>query len=259
MLCRTFTHASGIGETTEKRLWASGVDTWERFLQFPRLREVRSSSQDAARRTIEESIQRFETGDWRYFDRCLSQASKWRAFGELGSHPLFFDIETDGSLSRITVLGLYDGQQMRSFVAGRNLQEAAEVLESSPLLVSYNGACFDLPIILREFPHLHLNAIHIDLLYPLRRLGFRGGLKGIETQLGIDRSEQMKGLSGWDAVRLWADAESGNTSAMDTLLAYNAEDVIHLELLLRRVYQTGWNAFEECVSLGKSLSREENL
>ena len=40
-----------------------------------------------------------------------------------------------------------------------------------------------------------LDQIHLDLLHPLRRLGFFGGLKAIERATGILRSEETSGLS----------------------------------------------------------------
>jgi hypothetical protein len=57
--------------------------------------------------------------------------------------------------------------------------------------------------------------------------------------MGIRRSPETDGLCGWDAVRLWEAACAGEGSALDRLVAYNAEDVMNLEPLMRHVYQTG--------------------
>ena len=70
----------------------------------------------------------------------------------------------------------------------------------------------------------------------LKRLGLKGGLKSIEQQLGMDRSEETSGLSGWDAVRLWNLWQAGNEDAGEVLMRYNREDVVNMEYLLQWAY-----------------------
>ena len=72
-------------------------------------------------------------------------------------------------------------------------------------------------------------------MYPCRRLGLRGGLKAIETRLGIGRSAETQGLGGLDAVILWQLHLEGAPGALDRLIRYNLEDVRHLEDLLSHV------------------------
>ena len=77
---------------------------------------------------------------------------------------------------------------------------------------------------------------HIDLRYVLRGLGYRGGLKACEKQLGVNRGE-LEDVDGYTAVLLWANyTRSGNAHALETLLAYNTEDVINLEVLMVLAY-----------------------
>ena len=62
----------------------------------------------------------------------------------------------------------------------------------------------------------------------LSRLGYKGGLKGCEKQLGLDRHE-LDGVDGYTAVLLWQEyTRTRNTRALDTLLAYNIQDVLNL-------------------------------
>ena len=82
-----------------------------------------------------------------------------------------------------------------------------------------------------------LDQIHLDLVHPLRRLGFVGGLKAIESQVGILRSEETTGLGGFDAVRLWHAYDAGDDDALDLLLEYNMEDVVNLEPLAELAYE----------------------
>jgi hypothetical protein len=58
------------------------------------------------------------------------------------------------------------------------------------------------------------------------------GLKGCEKKAGIDRGE-MEGIDGYFAVHLWNDyRRNHNQKALETLLAYNIQDVVNLERLM---------------------------
>jgi hypothetical protein len=99
------------------------------------------------------------------------------------------------------------------------------------LLASYNGRSFDIPFIERFF-HIRLNQAHIDLMYPLRSLGLRGGLKNCERQFGIARPE-LEGFDGFFAILLWNEyRKANNHRALETLLAYNIQDTVSLHTLL---------------------------
>ncbi len=237
MLRNTFVHLAGVGEATERRLWERGRHTWAELLAAPdsalpsRLRGVGHAQ-------LEESCARYAARAWRYFEQCLPPAAKWRAFQELRDRTLYVDIETDGYDNRITVIGVYDGSSFRAFVQGENLEEALEVLEGAAVIVTYNGTGFDMPIIRSRFPHNLFNHIHIDLMWPLRRLGYKGGLKHIETQMGLVRSDATRHMSGWDAVCLWREHLRGSREARALLLQYNEEDVRNLEPLMGWVDHT---------------------
>jgi hypothetical protein len=66
----------------------------------------------------------------------------------------------------------------------------------------------------------------------LSSLGYRGGLKRCERQLGLAR-QGVEDIDGLFAVLLWNDyVENPNPRALETLLAYNTVDVVNLETLL---------------------------
>lgn len=231
MLRRTFLHIPRVGESTERKLWAEGLSSWEDL--------ARSARHAALRPAAEESIARYAAKDWAYFEQHLPTAHKWRAFGDLGSRAVYVDIETAGGVEAedLTVIGTYDGRTVRSFVAGRDLDAAREYLEQFPLMVTFNGATFDLPFIRRRFPYNLFRHMHVDLRFALQRLGYKGGLKRIEHDLGIARSAATRGLDGWDAVRLWRDWQRGHEDSLELLLAYNAEDVRNLKPLMEFVHR----------------------
>jgi len=239
MLQQTFIHLTGIGLVRERRLWDAGIRTWQDYLVSGAELPWNVSGMERTREHLAQSLQAYRDAVWAFFDKCLPSDHKWRAFGDFQDRTLYLDIETTGLTwdDSITIIGTYDGCETKTFVLGRNLREAVEEINRYPILVTYNGACFDIPVIQRQFATACRNHIHIDLRYPLRRLGYSGGLKGIERAMGISRSEATCGLDGWDAVRLWQAYLGGSQEALDLLVAYNAEDVRHLKPLMEFVYQ----------------------
>lgn len=235
MLTRTFLHLPKIGPVTERKLWADGVDTWEDALNTaspppgfsrPRWSEVQ--------RVLEESRRSLERREHRFFASVLPPGEHWRAAPEFSARRAFLDIETTGmgAGARVTVVGLYDGARVRTYVAGDNLGCFCADLSEFSLVVTFNGASFDLPFLCRCMSGMPRDFLHVDLRWLLRRLGHTGGLKQIERRLGLARADDLAGLSGDDAVRLWDEYLAGDESALELLVRYNAADVENLEILL---------------------------
>ena len=86
---------------------------------------------------------------------------------------------------------------MRQYVRGINLDRFPGEMADCRLLVTFFGSGFDLPVLRRSFPELPFDVLHIDLCFALKRLGYSGGLKHVETALGITRGQDTAGLSGW--------------------------------------------------------------
>jgi len=241
MIRETFVHIDGVGYRTEERLWRSGVRTWDDFSATGRPPRIGPRLAKRMEDEIERSQQALRSGRHRYFARKLPSRDQWRAFEAFRSHVLYLDIETTGwSLGRhaVTVVGVYDGRRKRSFVQGENLEALPAAVRRAKLLVTFNGSRFDLPFLRKAFPRFGLGLIHMDLLHPLRRLGFAGGLKSIEAEMGISRSDETTGLRGIDAIRLWHAYERGDDDALDLMLAYNMEDVVNLEPVAEFAYET---------------------
>ena len=74
-------------------------------------------------------------------------------------------------------------------------------------------------------------------MYPLKNIGYSGGLKKIESSLGMKRSEETEGISGFEAVRLWNRYEKGDDEALEVLIKYNKEDVENLKTIIDMTYQ----------------------
>lgn len=238
MLTNTFLHTRGIGPATEQRLWARGLRDWEAFLANPTAAGLPARATARLTESIAASREQLSRGNHRYFSATLPAREQWRAFPQFGHRIAYLDIETTGmgDDDAITLIGLYDGSRVRTYVKDENLQSFAEDIDRFQLLVTFHGAGFDLPFLRRRFPQLRFDQLHIDLCPAFHRLGYKGGLKKIEDQLDIPRSPETHGLSGWDAVRLWREWQRGSREALDLLIRYNTEDIQHLETLLEFAY-----------------------
>ena len=240
MLRNTFCHIPGIGLHTETRLWSSGVESWDvchTASSFPiRLTGVQKQFLSTY---VEQSIENLEKRNFGYFASLLPSMHHWRLFPDIRSSAIYLDIETNGLTGppqgTITTIALYDGQSVFHYVKGRNLAQFPEDIRKYKAIVTYNGKCFDIPFIESYFG-IRLDPVHIDLRYLLKSLGYKGGLKKCEKSLGIDRGK-LDGVDGFFAVVLWNDfMKTGNEKALETLLAYNIQDVINLEMLMVAAY-----------------------
>jgi len=237
MLRNTFCHIPGIGLKTERLLWEAGVRCWEDACEGRPL-PLPAGRAKAVLEHVEESRRRLDAGDARHFAERLPSNQHWRMFPDFRRRVAYVDIETTGlggPGDYITVIGLYDGSSVRQYVHGQNLEEFAAQVADFDLIVTYNGKQFDIPFIRRHLG-LRMHQAHVDLRYVLHSLGYKGGLKGCERRLGIDRGE-LDGIDGYFAVLLWHDyRHNRNPAALETLLAYNAADVVNLETLMVLAY-----------------------
>jgi len=155
----------------------------------------------------------------------------------------YLDIETTG-LSRydceLTVIGigLEKGNKIQTIQLIENdLYEGKLVksLERADEIYTYNGSRFDLPFIKAKLGvNLKECFRRRDLMYDCWRHGLKGGLKVVERKLGIDR--KLKDVDGYVAVQLWWDyVINNNKNSLQMLLDYNAEDVVNLQVLRRKL------------------------
>lgn len=237
MLRHTFCHIQGVGPRTERRIWDKGVHTWD-YACDPDALPLSAGRSQMVARAAEESIRRLERGDAKWFYGGLPSNEQWRLFSQFRGSAAYVDIETTGlgaPSDYITTIALYDGAAVRHYVYDENLDDFRRDIEDYGLIVTYNGKQFDVPF-LRNYLGARMDQAHIDLCFVLRSLGYRGGLKGCEKQLGIERGE-LAGVDGFFAVLLWREwRRSGDRRALDTLLAYNITDTVNLETLMVLAY-----------------------
>jgi len=226
----SFIPVEGVGEKTERRLWERGITRWEEF--HPEA--VGDTTADRIARFIDVARDHLDRGDPRFFRECFPSGSHWRLYENFREEACFLDIETTGlskHRDRVTVVGLHRGGDTKTFVRDRDLSAKTlrRELRKSKLLVTFNGKRFDVPF-LEESLGIDVDLPHVDLMYPCRRIGLTGGLKQIESSVGIERDRPD--ISGEDAVRLWREYERGDEDALETLVSYNRDDAANLGTLM---------------------------
>ncbi len=233
MLKHTFCHSPRLSVTDEQSLWEEGYRTWKDIVWSKKL-PLKYKQNQALLDTCRKSAFHLGNSDASFFYNTLPTKEHWRLFKDFREKTAFFDIETTGldrNKNHITTIVLYDGLKLRHYVYKENLEDFCKDIEDYKLIVSYNGKSFDAPFI-RENLKIPLNQPHIDLRYVLNSLGYRGGLKSCERQLNINR-RGLEEVDGFMAILLWERyIKFGDEKALETLLAYNALDVINLEVLM---------------------------
>ena len=235
MLQHTFCHIPGIGRKVETKLWAMGITTWDKWRDPLPIRLSAITRADADH-TLKSSVTAL-SDDPNFFTKRLDSSEVWRIFPHYRARTAYLDIETTGldAFAEVTTIALYDGKEVFTFINGINLDDFVDAIGRYQVIVSYNGKSFDIPILERFF-QIKLNQAQIDLRYVLARLGFKGGLKGCERMLGMNRGE-LDGVDGSFAVLLWQRYRDYNDQqALHTLLAYNTLDTVNLERLAVEAY-----------------------
>src|SRR5579884_400420 len=151
---------------------------------------------------------------------------------------VYLDIETDYA-QRLTVIGFRSSATGLVQLVGDEISALAlhRALPSGGRLFTYNGHCFDLPVIRKQLGmDLRARFDSWDLRFVCARHGLRGGQKAVEHAIGCRRV--LEGMDGRDALWLWQRYRHGDQQALATLLRYNAEDVdglaaIHQHLAAR--------------------------
>jgi hypothetical protein len=185
-------------------------------------------------------------------------------FAKFGTIPsgqlLHFDTETTGlsggTGTRAFMIGASDwhGGQLRirqlylkTMAAEQSMLEAfASWLQPDTTLVSYNGRCYDSPLLATRYRLSRMaNPLaglrHLDLLFPVRRR-FRGvwencRLATVERQwLGVLREDDLPGS---EAPRAWLDyLRGGSARNLRRVIEHNDQDLRSLGALLLRLART---------------------
>ncbi len=234
MIRNSFIFLDRISHNTEKKIWQQGITDWSSFSDAKQVDGISQLRKGYYDRKIAEASKELADNNSAYFSKVLPKSDVWRIYNHFSDDCLFLDIETTGYYGDITVIGMYDGHDVMTLVKNEGLTKdnLKGIISRYKMLVTFNGLSFDVPVINKYFGGAVPDIPHLDLRFPLARLGFKGGLKSIERQMEIHRSESTKELSGEDAVHLWHEyMKTGNREKLNLLVEYNTEDILNLKPL----------------------------
>jgi hypothetical protein len=214
-----------------------------------------------------------------------------RALGAVGASsalPVFLDLETTGlhggagTVAFLVGLGGFDEHgdfRTRQFFLGgfagerAMLHAVAEAVEGAPLVVTYNGGSFDLPMMeTRWLFHRLVPALegrpHLDMLPPARRL-WRGAMSGEdrscrlvaleEAVLGFTRVGDVPGFE--IPERYFQFLRTGDGAPLEPVLLHNRLDLLSLAVLMARAQRlvregpAATRDARECTALGRLYER----
>ncbi len=237
MITSTFIFLERIGDKLEQNIWKNGVYDWDSFLKRKNINGLSRYRKLYYDRKILNARKALYNFDSSYFLDLLPQSEMWRLYEFFKEDSVFLDIETTG-LSKdnndITVFGLYDGINTKIMIKGINLDYNAlkKELQKYKLIVTFNGASFDLPFIEKIYHGLLPKIPNFDVKSVTDRLDLKGGLKNIEKTLGIKRSNIVDKFYGGDALTLWRMYRAtGDDYYLNLLVEYNEYDVINLKIV----------------------------
>lgn len=242
MLQESFVLLPGVRQATERKFWAQGVSSWSDFVSSSKVKGVGKARKERCDRLLTRAERHRREQNAPFFYHALPFSDQWRLYDEFKDEAVYLDIETDGYRNGITVIGLSDGVEAKTMVRGFNFNKRLlmEELAKYKMVVTFNGASFDIPIIERYFG-IKIRLPHLDLRFAGKRIGLSGGLKSIERQLNIKRRDEVNDMSGEDAVYLWEMWKlTGNRDYLNKLVWYNEEDILNLKPLAKYVIPRLW-------------------
>ena len=241
MIERTFQILPSVSVKREASIWNLGVRTWNDFIGTETIKGIPESKKPVFDSILEEAYDLLGSGDSEALGTMVPRREHWRMYDHFKEDTAFFDIETDGLErdSTVTVVTVVKNGRVTTLTEGQDLdaETLSEAFGDPSMLVTFNGSCFDIPVLRYSFPGLELSMPHFDLRFGCRRAGYSGGLKNIERQLGMERDESVKEVDGFEAVRLWKEwKRTGNRSSLEILQEYNRADTINLKTLADMMY-----------------------
>lgn len=236
-------HLPGLGPTSIAKLDGLGIRTWEDVAVLPASPRspLPRRKQDAIVEQIRACEAALKRGDLHFLAGALKPKDHWRLLADFREELTFFDIETSGLGidDHITVIACLHRDRVRTFLWPDQLDDFLDVLEGVRLLVSFNGNTFDVPKLLRHFHIPELPCAHVDLRWVCFHAGLKGGLKDIETKIGMRRPDHLLGCDGLEAVLLWQRYQTwGDRKSLHCLLQYVEADVLSLNTLCDTVVRS---------------------
>ena len=212
--------------------------------------------------------------------RRVAPTPPWEPPGRQSGELLFLDTETTGlaggtgtlvfllGLARLKPTHIEVEQWLLASPGGEHewLDAIAASLPPEPLLVSFNGKAFDIPLLasrhrLKRRRDPFANRAHWDLLFPLRRAFDRRWpdcrLQTAERRLlGHARVDDLPGSFAPAAYHAWL--RQGDTTLLNQVITHNRHDIVSLARLLPalvRVFERPADFGADGLAIGARLER----
>ncbi len=235
MIHHTFLFLEKISTKKEQHIWAQHIPDWPTFLQTKTIKGIAPEKKSYYDRQIRQAQQAIKQDNSSYFLNKLPATEQWRLYNYFKDQAGYLDIEINSS-GKVILVGIHDGNNNTNFfLKGANLEKniIEKELQKYKLLITFNGATFDLPKLKKQL-HLNFTIPHIDLKPLCIKLNLDGGLKEIEHTLNLKRPSHLYG----NPVELWkAFHASGDREYLQLLLDYNREDCENLQRIMDYCYQ----------------------
>ena len=252
MLKNSFIFLDKVSHASEKKIWEQKIHTWDHFLEARDIQGIGKTRKIFYDQQIHHAKKAVIDDDVQTLSTLFPKQEHWRLYNFFKEQACFLDIETSGYYGDITVIGIYDGRETKTMIKGKNLNLPLlkNILQQYKMIITFNGSSFDLPVINRYYPNTIPNIAHVDLRHVLAKVGYTGGLKSIEKQLGIKRAEEVRDVNGSDAVYFWNMYKAtGRERYLELLVKYNEEDIVNLKPLADfAVKELGKKVFENQIS-----------
>lgn len=237
----TFVLLPSVGPKKEKAIWESGVRTWNDFVLAEKVSTMKPEAKSRSDSILCQAMELLDEGECGALADMTPKGEHWRLFGDFRDNAKYLDIETDGldRNSLVTVVTIHSRKETVTLTHGIDLdpETLSDALDGTDILVTFNGSCFDVPVLRNSFPTVDLDMPQFDLRFASRKVGYRGGLKPLEIDMGIRRADEIDGMDGADAVRLWKMWERHeDRDSLDILTEYNRADTVNLETIADSIY-----------------------
>jgi len=242
MVESTFQLTRGFGPKRERKLWQAGVASWQQLPASASALGLTARARDILCTAIDDAASALVRRDADALAALLPSGEHWRLYDAFGADAAYLDIETSDDVigfEGISAIGVLHREVPTLLLGGRDLHRFPELARGWPMLVSFNGLSFDVPILRRAFPSWRPPVCHVDLRHVLARLGLHGGLKQIERRLPslhLSRPEHLAGLGGGDTGWLYRRGRDGDRQALRRFAEYNLYDAVNLRTLLAYAY-----------------------
>lgn len=251
MIQKSFVFLERCSNRRESSFWKQGIKDWREFLAMEKVKGIAAAKKEFYNRKIREAQQALSEDNAAYFVGKLPAKEMWRLYPYFKGDCGFLDIETD-SYGNVVVVGISNYYNTNTLVKGFNLEKGLleRELAKYKLLVTFNGAAFDLPKLKKQL-QLKVKIPHIDLKPLCVKLDLKGGLKEVEKILNLKRPQHLYG----NPVDLWkAFHASGDREYLQLLVDYNTEDIENLKGIMDYVYKRMREKVLEALEVGRGLN-----